>query len=111
MGQLEHQACREAWGAVLVVELLLLDETVQNCVLLLINDCAPVLVVLEEGISVFSEAASGRRGHTQGVYTSGSGNHGPARDGGNSSSMRASTTGRRNTPRRCGDRRAASAYD
>ena len=58
-------------GAVLVLELLLLDETVQNCVLLLINDCAPVLVALVKGISAFSEDASGRRGHTQGVYTSG----------------------------------------
>ena len=49
MGELEHQAWREAWGAVLSVELALQDATVRNCVLLLINDCVPVLVAIVKG--------------------------------------------------------------
>ena len=51
MGELEHQAWREAWGAVLAVEIVLLDETVRNCVLLLVNDCVPVLAAIVKGSS------------------------------------------------------------
>jgi hypothetical protein len=49
MGDLEHQAWREAWGAVLAVELALQDEALRNCVLLLINDCVPVLAAIMKG--------------------------------------------------------------
>ena len=49
MGDLEHQAWREAWGAVLAVELALMDESVRDCVLLLINDCVPVLAAIMKG--------------------------------------------------------------
>ena len=49
MGELEHQAWREAWGSVLSVELALQDETVRNCVLLLIDDCVPVLAAIMKG--------------------------------------------------------------
>jgi hypothetical protein len=48
-GELEHLAWREAWGAVLAVELALQDETLRNCVLLLINDCVPVLAAIMKG--------------------------------------------------------------
>ena len=51
MGELEHQAWREAWGAALTVELALQDESVRDCVLLLINDCVPVLCAVAKGSS------------------------------------------------------------
>jgi len=51
MGQLEHQAWREAWGAALAVEMALMDDQVRNCVMVLVNDCVPVLSAIEKGSS------------------------------------------------------------
>ena len=50
-GGTREQVWREGWGMVMAFEVMLLDEEVHDCIVIIRNDCAPALAALEKGSS------------------------------------------------------------
>jgi hypothetical protein len=50
-GYTEEQVWRERWGMVMAFKVMLQDEELRDCVVIIRNDCAPVLAALEKGSS------------------------------------------------------------